>query len=754
MKKLISFLVVLLIASQSVFAQPLYTKTSKETVTGGVTKTNIQKFYGSYCLNINLITADLKNSNISLSLLKHKGGSDKVDTVMNLAKTEENVVAATNADFFSAYKGDQNFSLGIEIKDGTLLQSHINSDMAAGFFDGHTLGFTYLDFKGSVTAPNGSVAALAHINKPTDYYGALLMYTPLFNGATSPFLPAGITAVTVTDGVVSAKGTSLGGTITIPENGYILVIDDNMTPFLEYNFNIGDTVRLELNQAALIEKTDIAFGGGTMLLKDGQKTQITHDVSGNHPRTAVGTNSDGSVVYLLTVDGRQTVSRGVSLDTLSDICLEVGMVNAMNFDGGGSTAMVGKTLSNTELHYLNSPSEKRKVINALAITTSAKSGETEGFIASAAADNVLSGDSVKLYKTPYDKNYNKPASTPYSHEWRVKEGQGYVKNDVYYASGSGKTVLELYYNGKLTDTCVLNVIDDICGINAPASLTLKQGEALELSGISVFDSSGNTAPVNDIALLNPIYDTSFVKLSKNSVTPLKEGGGNLILFKGKAKTGIRLVCGDNKAESISMTTTDELCQERGGGFTFNVMGFNGASTLFDRLVFKKGVSSFKNADVSAVIGAGLLSDLVGTKKPVSAQAWGEYNYDYAKILTIDLNQNGVIARTDQWNKLSGAVNGASQKNIIILLDKEAGFVGSLDKAAFSDILERAAKKKNVFVVYNGDKNFASIKNGVRYITVADSQDESSVKYAMANFKYLAFNITSDSITYSFKNLYN
>ncbi len=752
MKKLISFFAVLMLLSMNVSAQLIHTKTVKETVTGGVTRTNIQKFYGDHALNINLITADLKNEHISLSLLKNAGGSDKVDTVMNLSKTEPGVVAATNADFFSYYKGSQNFSLGIEVKDGKLLQSHINSDMAAGFFDGTSLDFTYLDFKGTVTAPNGKSSALAHINKPTDYYGSVLMYTPAFNGGTSPFLPSGITAVTVTDDVVSAKGISLGGTIPIPENGYILAIDDNMTPFLEYNFNIGDKVGINLSAASLIESTETAFGGGTLLLKDGQKTKITHNVSGNNPRTAIGTNADGTVVYLLTVDGRQTVSRGVSLDELADICLEAGMVNAMNFDGGGSTAMVAKTLSNEEIHYINSPSEKRKVINAVAITSDAQKGETAGLIAGTASGNVLSGDSVKLHYTPYDANYNKPNSTPYGYEWRVKEGQGYVKNDVYYAEGSGKTVIELYYNGTVTDTVTLNVINDICGINAPAALSLKKGESTQISGITVFDSQGNTAPVNNISLLNPIYDTSLAKVSGNSITALREGSGNLILFAGNAKTGIKLTCGNYEAESISMTTADPLFRESGGGFSFNVMGFSGADTVFERLMFKQGVEKIKTGDASAVVGHPLLSDLVGNAKPITAQGYAENNYSNAKIISLDLNDSGVLARGNQWTKLDSALKGASQKNIIVLLDKDPGFDGSLDKDAFYKMLENTAKTKNVFVVYNGDKNFASIKNGVRYITVADPKDEGSIKSTMDNFKYLSFDITENSITYSFKNL--
>lgn len=674
MKKFISLFLVLMIFSTGAFAaEPIYTKTSKSTVTGNVSRKTVQKFYGDYALNINLITADLSDENLSFELLKNSGGSDKVDTVMNLAGTRDDVVAAINADFFSAYKGNQNFSLGIEIQNGELLQSHINTNMAAGFYADGKLDFSYIDFKGTVTAPNGTSSALAHINKPTDYYGAVLMYTSAFNGAVSPFLPDGITAVTVVDGVVSAKGVSLGGTIPIPENGYILVIDDNMTPFLEYNFNIGDAVKIDLSAAQLIENTDTAFGGGTLLVKDGKKTEITHNVSGNNPRSVIGTNDDGSVIYFLTVDGRQTVSRGVSLSELADICIEMGIKNAMNLDGGGSTALVGKSLSNPSLHYMNSPSEKRKVINAVAITSSAKPGKTAGFIIAPEKTTVLEGESVKLYLTPYDENYNKPTDSPTDYTWKIKSGKGSVKNNVFYAEEVGKTVIELYFKGKVTDTCEINVTDEVCNVN---------------------------------------------------------------------------VTGTNNV------TNDRIYKDAAGGFSFNVLASTPSETLLDKLIYKHAAELFTKADASAVIGGEFIEEHTPSGLSLQrAQSFAENNYQNAKIISVDLSDKGVMSRGSQWTKLNTALKGGVQKNVIVLLDSTPGFVESLDKSAFENMLQTAAKSKNVFVVYCGDENSATMKNGVRYISVSDSKDGGDVKSTVENMKYLSFNITSDGVTYCFKNLY-
>ncbi|MEI8259188.1 MAG: phosphodiester glycosidase family protein, partial [Deltaproteobacteria bacterium] len=57
------------------------------------------------------------------------------------------------------------------------------------------------------------------------------------------------------------------------------------------------------------------------------------------PRTAVGVSADGHTVYLLTVDGRRSTSRGATLFEVAGVLLELGAYRALNIDGGGSTSM-------------------------------------------------------------------------------------------------------------------------------------------------------------------------------------------------------------------------------------------------------------------------------------------------------------------------------------------------------------------------------------------------------------------------------
>jgi hypothetical protein len=59
-----------------------------------------------------------------------------------------------------------------------------------------------------------------------------------------------------------------------------------------------------------------------------------------HPRSAIGFSRDSATVFFVAVDGRQESADGMSLTELGDFLLSIGVSQGMNFDGGGSTALV------------------------------------------------------------------------------------------------------------------------------------------------------------------------------------------------------------------------------------------------------------------------------------------------------------------------------------------------------------------------------------------------------------------------------
>ncbi|HEX5322223.1 MAG TPA: phosphodiester glycosidase family protein, partial [Capsulimonadaceae bacterium] len=142
------------------------------------------------------------------------------------------------------------------------------------------------------------------------------------------------------------------------------------------------------------------IGGGPWLVQGGQITvdaiaEGFDDSFANdpNPRTAVGQTADGDIL-LVTVDGRQKLSKGVSLSQMAQIMKRLGAVNAINFDGGGSTTMAAAGM------IVNSPSGsgvERPVADMLLVYGAPPSDPQAAVLSVTTPSNsVTVGDSLKL----------------------------------------------------------------------------------------------------------------------------------------------------------------------------------------------------------------------------------------------------------------------------------------------------------------------------------------------------------------------
>ena len=85
--------------------------------------------------------------------------------------------------------------------------------------------------------------------------------------------------------------------------------------------------------------TAVAVSGFPIIMKDGKFTHPDDDSV--HPRTAFGLSADKKKFVIVVVDGRQKgYSEGASLRDLHDIMLRLGVADAVNMDGGGSSTLV------------------------------------------------------------------------------------------------------------------------------------------------------------------------------------------------------------------------------------------------------------------------------------------------------------------------------------------------------------------------------------------------------------------------------
>lgn len=109
---------------------------------------------------------------------------------------------------------------------------------------------------------------------------------------------------------------------------------------------VGDQKKIRLSFPAWKMKT--AVGGGPVLLQDGE-IKITNNeelkfagkaISDKHPRTAMGYTRDQQLI-ILVIEGRHPgIAEGASLIQEAQLLKEVGCVEALNLDGGGSSCML------------------------------------------------------------------------------------------------------------------------------------------------------------------------------------------------------------------------------------------------------------------------------------------------------------------------------------------------------------------------------------------------------------------------------
>lgn len=95
-------------------------------------------------------------------------------------------------------------------------------------------------------------------------------------------------------------------------------------------------------------KVKHAFGGGPVLVQDGQVKISNNEekkfagkaIADKHPRTAIGYTRGGTMV-ILAIQGRMKgLAEGATLPQMAKILVDIGCIEAMNLDGGGSSCML------------------------------------------------------------------------------------------------------------------------------------------------------------------------------------------------------------------------------------------------------------------------------------------------------------------------------------------------------------------------------------------------------------------------------
>lgn len=305
--------------------------------------------------------------------------------VVSTIAARHTAIAAINAGFFLP-NGDP---AGVLTLDGRLVSDTRRPRGAVGITrDARGIKLIYARLKATAALTIGGGAGAVRVDidgvDTTRVRDKLMLYTPSYNEDTD-------TAATGLEWVIDrpkhrpseplrvVSGPHRAGKTQIPPTGFVLSFGGATPPAGLARLKRGARVSIDVTYDPLDGEPkpwsiaqDI-IGGAGLLIRDGQdiadwSVEVFNKgfAESRHPRTMIGDAADGTI-WLVTVDGRQPqLSVGMTLEELRTFAHRLGLVNALNLDGGGSTTMWVRG------GVVNSPSDlagPRKVSDALLVTT-------------------------------------------------------------------------------------------------------------------------------------------------------------------------------------------------------------------------------------------------------------------------------------------------------------------------------------------------------------------------------------------------
>ncbi|MEO7368455.1 MAG: phosphodiester glycosidase family protein, partial [Gemmatimonadaceae bacterium] len=369
-------------------AEGQWDSSSVETVAPGVIHRRVVVNSGPWRLNV--LEVSLHQKGISIREAKGNdvfAGLEKTSSMEQRYKGPGRAVAAVNADFFNVKTGESESNVVI---DGTIVKGLTPSDSPRdGWkklrtqFGVDSNNHPYIDRFGLTARliQGGRSMKLDGINSRPRQPDALVLYTSAAGDSTprdttrmsSEYLPLQFVSRSQNETTFRIAGPVYEGSRGSLAAGGALTAEGTTRDSLMRIVRRGGTIRIRTGFLPGRERLRTIVGGGPRIIQNGRSVaEYGYFIEGTgakfgtvrHPRTAVGFSKDSSTLYLVTVDGRRESDSGMSLMELTDAMLKLGVYEAVNLDGGGSTTMVIGDV------VVNHPSDKegeRPVGNALLV---------------------------------------------------------------------------------------------------------------------------------------------------------------------------------------------------------------------------------------------------------------------------------------------------------------------------------------------------------------------------------------------------
>lgn len=384
------------ILDQTIYSIPL---------SSSITLKKVHENYGNSYNSFNMLEVDLNNPNNSIDVLFNTTGLYKTMSISDTANNTPNLVGAVNADFFLM----QGFtsSIGAIVKNGRVLSSPAeNYGKYASMIvtSDNKVSFEYINpyvvLRNETQNKDFFVTAMNKVL--SDSYNGITIRTSDYSYTTLGKNDKNKNRAEIivgSDNIV--KEIRVGQTYTqIPYGGFAIMSCNIDGKDLAGKFKVGDKLNISLDIILKRSNIKTIIGGGSILVKNGEKTPITSKIPGKAQRTAAAITKDNKLV-LFTNDGRLSSSAGLDEQDLQNYFYSLGYKDAMIFDGGGSTQMVvdGKTQ--------NQQYGERKVINAIAVKNERQTGNVAKVNITPLKDIIYVGDNVEVIASAQDSSGSK-----------------------------------------------------------------------------------------------------------------------------------------------------------------------------------------------------------------------------------------------------------------------------------------------------------------------------------------------------------
>lgn len=457
---------------------------------------------------------------------------NKRETVTAIAnrdsKDGNRVVGAINAAFFNMSDGVPLFLIaknnriinGGAISEGA--DQYLNVPTAFGIDKNGQGIIDYFDFQITMTT-NGQSYQLTGMDRVRNG-NEVIVYTPNYYKGYTDNNQYGFDIIVEGDTPIGEIyfGDTISGVVKeiapygeskhpIPKNGFILSVQGG-SPLSKTlsSLQIGQQIDVNFSIDSKWQDAQFIVATGPFLVRDGKPYIMMSTASSRArevaPRTVVAVSKDKKTVHFITVDGRQSHSKGMNMKELADYLVSLGVDTAINLDGGGSTTMAMRKYGSNDVVVVNKPSggSQRAVHAILEAISTAPLGEAKimKFTRTNVGTMLEGTNSTVSVQYVLDEYYNPLPITPDSISLASQNGTLTISGTTFTTTKAGQDRIYIMYNGKVVQSFPVTIVD------APSQMTIKGAQEVVVGATQNY-----SVEAKDAEGKNLIYNANQVKWS-------------------------------------------------------------------------------------------------------------------------------------------------------------------------------------------------------------------------------------------------